>query len=98
MYTQNQSIGTSFVLLIFCYMCIGGVDYNDVVNSNLVFNEDTTSICTRIPITDDRLDEDEEMFTVTLTTNDDDIRIAPNDAEIIITDDDGGSNIYIGIN
>lgn len=82
----------------FCSIHIGGVDYSDVVNSNLVFNERITSICTRIAITDDRLDEEEEMFTVILTTDDEDIRLAPDDADIIISDDDGMSYIYNGIN
>lgn len=84
--------------MFFCSIHIGGVDYSDVVNSNLVFNEDNTRICTHIPITDDRLDEEEEMFTVTLTTDDEDIRVAPDEAEIIITDDDSMSYIYNGIN
>lgn len=54
-----------------------------------MFNEETTSICRRIPITDDRLDEPDEIFTVTLTTNDEDITLAPDDAEVTINDDDG---------
>jgi hypothetical protein len=71
----------------------GGVDY-DSVSVDLEFNDGITRACTRIPIVDDLLDENEENFDLTLTTDDPDIALAPDNAMVIIIDND---NVTIGL-
>ena len=66
----------------------GGVDYTSV-SVELTFDSDTMSICRRVPIMDDQLDEGDEMFRVTLTTDDPDTSLDPEDAIVTIIDDDG---------
>ena len=64
------------------------MDY-DSITEDLVFNAGTTRVCRRIPITDDPVDEDDEVFVVTLTTDDPDTALAPDETEVTIIDDDG---------
>ena len=73
----------------------GGVDYTSV-SFELTFDSDTMSICRRVPIMDDQLDEGDEMFRVTLTTDDPDTSLDPEDAMVTIVDDDSESmyNMY----
>lgn len=66
----------------------GGEDY-DSVTADLLFNADSTRVCTRIPITNDDVDEDDELFVATLSTEDPDISLAPDEADITIIDNDG---------
>ena len=64
------------------------MDY-DSITENLVFNAGTTRECRRIPITDDPVDEDDEMFAVTLTTQDENAALAPDETVVTIIDNDG---------
>ena len=74
----------------------GEVDYTSVT-FNLVFDNETMSICRRVPIMDDQLDEEDEMFRVTLTTDDPGTSLDPKDAMVTIFDDDS-EFIYICMN
>ena len=66
----------------------GGVDFG-TSSVDLVFNSGTTRACTQVPIVDDDIDEDDEMFDVTLTTTETGISLAPDQGMVTITDDDG---------
>ena len=59
-----------------------------LVSVDLEFNDGITRACTRIPIVDDLLDENDENFDLTLTTDDPDIALAPDNAMVIIIDND----------
>ena len=66
----------------------GGVDYG-TSSVDLVFNNGTTRACTQVPIVDDNIDEDDEVFDVTLTTTETGISLAPDLGMVTITDNDG---------
>ena len=55
---------------------------------NLLFNAGISRACALIPIVNDNFDENDEIFDVTLTTSDDEIRLAPDQSMVIITDND----------
>ena len=52
------------------------------------------SVCTRIPIVDDVLDENDEDFDLTMNTTEPDMRVAPNSARVIIDDESECMYIY----
>ena len=73
-----------------CFALVDGVDY-DTTSVELLFNAANSRACAQIPIEDDNLDEDPETFDVTLVTTDPDISLAPDQAMVIINDNDGRS-------
>ena len=70
-----------------------GADYTPVT-VDLEFESGSTRECTQIPIVDDLIDEEDEMFDVILTTNDPDMELAPENGMVTIIDDDGMLCIY----
>ena len=59
---------------------------------SLTFDGSNTRECSEVPITDDNIYEDDETFSVTLTTGDEDVTLEPDSGVVTITDDDGGLN------
>jgi len=74
-----------------CYLSGGGVDYGPLpmeCTPLFFFNMDSQHCCV-IPIINDNLIEGTESFAVTLTSTDSSDLIAPVDATVSITDNDG---------
>jgi len=67
----------------------GGEDYTSITTV-LTFDGSNTRGCSDVPITDDNIYEDDETFSVTLTTEDGDVTLEPDSGVVIITDEDGG--------
>ena len=63
----------------------GGLDFN-VPMSQLVITPENTDYTVPVTINHDSNVEDDEMFSVVLSTDEDGVRIDPNTAEITITD------------
>ena len=66
----------------------GDVDYVST-SVTLTFDESSTRACSDISITPDDILEDDETFSVTLTTGDGDVTLEPDTSVVTITDDDG---------
>ena len=66
----------------------GGVDYTSITVT-LIFDGSNTRQCNEVAITDDNIYEDDETFSVTLTTGDEDVTLEPDNGIVTITDDDG---------
>ena len=64
------------------------VDYTSSTPT-LTFDSSTSLQCVRIPITDDDNLEEDERFTVSLSTNEPDVTLNPRNGEVIILNDDG---------
>ena len=75
--------------MIFALMCIvtGGADYTPV-NETLTFSSATQTICINIMINDDTVVENDSIFDVVLSTNDDSITVKNNLSQVIVKDDD----------
>ena len=69
----------------------GDVDYVST-SVTLTFDQANTRACSDISITPDDIYEDDETFSVTLTTGDEDVTLEPDNGIVTITDDDGGLN------
>ena len=67
----------------------GGEDYTSITMV-LTFDGSNTRGCSDVPITDDVIYEDDETFSVTLTTGDGDVTLEPDSGVVTITDEDGG--------
>jgi len=67
----------------------GDVDYVST-SVTLTFDESSTRVCGDISITPDDIYEDDETFSVTLTTGDGDVTLEPDSGVVTITDEDGG--------
>ena len=66
----------------------GDVDYVST-SVILTFDQSNTRACGDISITPDDIYEDDETFSVTLTTGDEDVTLEPDGGIVTITDDDG---------
>ena len=64
------------------------MDYDPIVET-LMFDRLTTRRCEDIPIIDDDILENDEQFTVTLTTSDDGVDLDPEEGTIVIEDTSG---------
>lgn len=56
----------------------------------MTFDGSNTQECSEIPITDDDIYEEVEMFIVSLDTVDEDVTLEPNRGSVAIVDNDGG--------
>ena len=69
---------------------LGNVDYNSI-SVTLTFDDSTSTACTEVNILGDNIPEGDELFTLTLSTEDDSVTIS-DDSDILtieIADDDG---------
>lgn len=66
-------------------------DFTPLVDMLVVFEPGSGSLleCENISINNDTILEDDEQFTVALTTLDSDVTVRPNTATVTIIDDDG---------
>lgn len=71
------------------------VDYDSIMET-LMFDSSTSRQCEDIPITDDDILENDEQFTVTLTTSDDGVELDPERGTVVI-EDSTGTYIHIHI-
>ena len=55
----------------------------------LVFSQDAALVCFQVAILDDYINEEDEFFTVSLTTTDQDVTFSQDFINIKIIDDDG---------
>ena len=86
-----------FILVnLFCTVllsqCTDGLDFTSVQMS-LIFVQGTTIQCMEIPIMDDIVLEDDESFSVSLSTNDGAVNILQDQAVVTITDNDSMCNL-----
>ena len=68
-------------------LCAGPADYTSV-EVELTFDETVSLSCVDIPIVDNDFIEEQESFTVTLTSSDPDVTFMPPTAPVFIVDDD----------
>ena len=69
--------------------CTDPKDYTST-ETDLTFTPDNSRICVNIPITNDRIVEGNENFTVTVTSNDTTVQTGPNsNSTVTIVDNDG---------
>ena len=69
------------------HLSIGSQDYN-VTRANLTFDEETSIGCVDIPIVNDNISEDPEIFQIVLTSDDPDVSITQPMSDVTIVDDD----------
>ena len=70
-----------------------------IASEELVFTPNVDTVCTRIPITNDAVVENDEMFSVSLTTLDGAVLIQPNSTtSVAIIDDDCESILHLHYN
>ena len=55
----------------------------------LTFSQDTTLVCFNVTILDDFINEEDEFFTISLTTTDQNVTLSQDSINIKIKDDDG---------
>ena len=72
------------------YSSAANADYIPVTET-LVFDGSSTRQCEAVPIRPDDDLEDDESFTVTLTTTDDGVDLEPDVGTIIIMDESGNT-------
>ena len=78
-----------FVCLFVCLLIfVDGKDYRGEMHT-LTFSQDVTQVCFKVAILDDGINEEDEFFTVLLTTTDQNVTLSPNSINIKIKDDDG---------
>ena len=66
-----------------------GSDYG-IINQNLVFNSSSTNrSCVTVEIFEDTITENNEVFTISLSTTDSRVSIPDSEASVTITDNDG---------
>lgn len=86
----------SILVNLFCAMllsqCTDGPDFTSVQMS-LIFVQGTTIQCVEIPIMDDVILENDESFSVSLSTNDGAVNILQDQAVVTITDNDSMCNL-----
>ena len=63
-------------------------DYQSV-SQDVTFQPDAKRQCVKVPIVNDDDLENEEQFTLTLTTVSDRVKTEPDTTTVVITDDDG---------
>ena len=73
---------------------IGGVDYS-TANVQVTFAPDQTRRCVDIPIVDDNIPEEDEMFNVVIQNSDDVSPSQPSTTKITIIDEDRGKIIIL---
>ena len=81
------------VIIIVLYFSVNS-DYQSV-NQDVTFQPDAKRQCVKVPIVNDDDLENEERFTLSITTVNDRVNIEPDTTTVVITDDDGEP---IGIN
>ena len=59
------------------------------VSEDVTFQPNVTRQCVKVPIVNDDDLENEEQFTLTLTTVSDRVKTKPDTTTVVITDDDG---------
>ena len=64
------------------------IDFSAVINEDLTFNPGSMMECVDVDITDDDIDENDEDFTLSLTTTQDNVIINPATTRVIILDED----------
>lgn len=65
------------------------IDYGIPVPSQLLFNVGVSSLCIDISTTDDDVYEDDELFTVSLSSTSDNVDVSSSITTILITNNDG---------
>ena len=70
------------------YVYTGGQDFTPVAVPNLVF-QDGQELCTNIMLIDDSIHEDQETFTIAITTTDSAANLGTSAALVTISDNDG---------
>ena len=63
-------------------------DY-DAITEVLIFSASVTRICRNVSSVEDDILEEDEDFTLTLTTTDGSVNLNPDEANVTIIDDDG---------
>ena len=81
------------VIIIVLYFSVNS-DYQSV-SQDVTFQPDAKRQCVKVPIVNDDDLENEERFTLSITTVNDRVNIEPDTTTVVITDDDGEP---IGIN
>ena len=64
-------------------------DFGIPVPSQLVFNVGVTSVCTSITTDDDTTHEENESFSVALSSTTNNVNVGISTATVLITDNDG---------
>ena len=70
-----------------CLFSPAPADYVAVAE-DLTFSASDTRICRDVTLVDDTTPEDDEDFTLTLTTTDVNVMLTPNEATVTISDND----------
>ena len=68
------------------------MDYGVPVPSQLSFDVGVSSLCTNITTTDDEVYEENESFTVSLSSTSSNVDVSGSIATVLITDDDCKKN------
>ena len=76
-----------------CCLSSDSSDY-DFESVTLLFSASRARDCSRIRIVNDGIDEDNETFTVSLSTADSDATLNPDSSIVTILDDDGKTYVY----
>ena len=72
-----------------------GPEFEDPVPPQLVFNVGSTSVCTDITINTDGVHENNETFSVALSSTSDRINFAVGTATVQIIDNDGKQSMHL---
>ena len=70
-------------------LCFAAPDDYTSVSQDLTFQPGSERQCVEVPIVNDDDLENEEQFSVTITTEEDRVTLEPDSTTVIITDDDG---------
>ena len=71
------------------FYCPPAPDDYTSVSQDLTFQPGSERQCVEVPIVNDDDLENEEQFSVTITTEEDRVTLEPDSTTVIITDDDG---------